>query len=520
MNNCTIINLTQEVNAILPKDIQDVFSCYSLASKNIRNKTTFCISNIQSAYVYNKDTLSYSFKDTLHINESNMISKANHVISLLNNKIQEKYDLKLKQYQENKLINPDDNIQDLKLKEPQLKLFKEFSQTIDINTYRQSMDKGFVENLIRFTENNEDNEDNFKDYSIINSVLAQNVVQKVCDDFNHYFDALFAYFSNKEGFTAMPQKPSYKSKNELSSFEVSALRLNKNGSILTINKNHKLFFDFKKQKQLTDEKIIKSYNNFDFRTLIQKDIEEKNLYHKYSKELKITLLRVVPLVFSKNKFKLQYTISFPVELKGFYQDIIKDNPEFMSAKDNSKYKIIKDFFNKKSKDSKVDNDINNQSIPHFASMDLGHVNMTTIYYFNGLDNIGLEKADIISAKTFTNKIKNLDLKIDKQKQSFYKPNNEKDKKTLDVLSKIERNKEVKEFNKILELNLKSNPSFGVLPKQKENITREDKRLLVEHSKRIYEDELIRKLTYRKSNSTKDYLHKLSSQIVSNLVIKE
>ena len=100
MNKCTTnINLTQEVNFILPKDIQDVFSCYSLAAKNIRNKTTFCISNIQSAYVYNKDTLSYSFKDTIHINESNMISNANHVVSLLNNKIQEKYDLKLKEYE-------------------------------------------------------------------------------------------------------------------------------------------------------------------------------------------------------------------------------------------------------------------------------------------------------------------------------------------------------------------------------------------------------------------------------------
>ena len=142
-------------------------------------------------------------------------------------------------------------------------------------------------------------------------------------------------------------------KNELSSFEVSASRLNQNGSVLTINKNHKLFFDFKKQKQLNDEKTIKAYNNFDFRTLIEEDIKAKNLCNKYSKELKVTLLRVVPLAFSKNKFKLQYTISFPVELKGFYQDIIKDNPDFMSAKDNSKYKIIKDFFKKKSKNSNI-----------------------------------------------------------------------------------------------------------------------------------------------------------------------
>ncbi len=50
----------------------------------------------------------------------------------------------------------------------------------------------------------------FQDYSIINSVLAQKRCPKVCDDFNHYFDALLCLLSNKEGFTAMPQKPSYK----------------------------------------------------------------------------------------------------------------------------------------------------------------------------------------------------------------------------------------------------------------------------------------------------------------------
>ena len=53
----------------------------------------------------------------------------------------------------------------------------------------------------------------------------------------------------------------------------------------------------------------------------------------YSKELKVTLLRVVPLKYSKNKFKLQYTISFPMELKGDYVEIIKNNPKFLKEKD-------------------------------------------------------------------------------------------------------------------------------------------------------------------------------------------
>ena len=495
MNNYMIsINLTQEVNAILPLPVQDVFSCYSLASKNIRNKTVFCISNIQSSYLYNKETNNYSLKDTLHDNEKNIIDKANMVISLLNKKILEKYEIKSKENKESK--EPKD-LKDLKdLKEP--KILKEFTQVIDKNTFFQSINKTLIESLIRVNEN--DGKPDFKDYTIINSVLAQNVVHKVCDDFNHFSKSLVAYFKNKEGFKAMPQKPSYKGKNELSSFEVSSLRLNNNGSVLTINKNHKLFFDFKKTKQLTDKKIIDFYNDFDFKTLIQNDIDSKNLYAKYSKDLKITLLRVVPIPYSRNKFKLQYTISFPMELKGHYSELINKYPDFLKEKDNIKYKLIKSYLQ------------SHQSIPGFASIDLGHVNIASIYYFNDLDNIGLGQADIINSKNFISRINKLDLKIDKQKQSFYNHSNSMDKLTVNVLKKIENNKLIREIN--------DNLAFGVSPKPVEVISREDKKLLIAHSKRIYEDKLIGKLTYRKSNITKDYLHKLSSQIVSNLVEKQ
>ena len=84
MKNLIDINLTQEVICILPQAVQDIFSCYSLAAKNIRNKTLFCISNIQSSYIFNKETNSYSLKDKLHDNEKSMISNANQVVDLLN----------------------------------------------------------------------------------------------------------------------------------------------------------------------------------------------------------------------------------------------------------------------------------------------------------------------------------------------------------------------------------------------------------------------------------------------------
>ena len=145
MNNYTIdINLTQEVHAVLPLYVQDIFSCYSLAAKNIRNKTVFCISNIQSAYLYSKETNNYSLKSNLHINEQTMISNANHVISLLNKKSLDK----AKSNEDNE-------------KEP--KLLKEFSLVIDKNTYFQSVNKTLIENLIKYIEDNGD--DKFKDYT-------------------------------------------------------------------------------------------------------------------------------------------------------------------------------------------------------------------------------------------------------------------------------------------------------------------------------------------------------------------
>ena len=88
MNNCIDISLTQEVDCHLPPKIQDVFACYALSSKNIRNKTVFCISNIQSAYIF-KDN-QFVLKDSLHTNEQDMINKANRIVHLLNQKNAEK----------------------------------------------------------------------------------------------------------------------------------------------------------------------------------------------------------------------------------------------------------------------------------------------------------------------------------------------------------------------------------------------------------------------------------------------
>lgn len=145
MNNCIDISLSQEVDCHLPPKIQDIFACYALSSKNIRNKTVFCISNIQSAYIF-KDN-QFILKDSLHTNEQDMINKANRIVHLLNQKNAEKYQLNCDKSKENKK-SKEDKIKEIK----QPKKLNVFGSVIDKKTFYQSVNKTFIETLIREQE--------------------------------------------------------------------------------------------------------------------------------------------------------------------------------------------------------------------------------------------------------------------------------------------------------------------------------------------------------------------------------
>ena len=496
------LTLTQNLHAILPLEIQSVFQAYMVSAKNIRNKTIFIITNLQSAYSFDKESKLFKIKEKLHENQINTIDIANIIINQLNESNLTKHNSKI-----------------LVLEEKDKKEFKPmklFTEVISKDTYYQTTHKTLIEYIIKYQENNS----KFQDYTIVNSILAQNTVHKVCDDFKHYIQALVAYYKNSSEFTGKPAKPSYK--NDLCSFEVSALRFNQNGSILGINKNHKLYLDFKKDKLVAD-KHSDFYNQFDLKSLIIKDLQKKPIFKKY-KDISINSVRVIPCQARTANFKLEYTIEFEHKLNNYYTSIFDKIPDINKLKEKDKYKLAKQYFNNTINDNNLDTVNNyNQSLPSVAGIDLGHVNVCSIYYFTGVDNIDKNQADVISAKNFISRINQIDTKLDKLKKSYYDRSNKNNivnkKLGIDVykiLDKLEQNKLIKEFNSKLEDKSLTNP----LRKPSLEITLEEYKLLNEVSKNIYVDKNYIRLNNAKNNISNDYIHKLSKTIVDNLVAKD
>ena len=487
------LTLTQNLHAILPLEIQSVFQAYMVSAKNIRNKTVFIITNLQSAYMFDKESKSFKLKEKLHINQTEIINIANLIITQLN---------------ENNLIKH--NAKNLTLEEKNRKEFKPmqlFEAVISKDTYYQTTHKTLIEYIIKYQENNSQ----FQDYTIVNSILAQNTVHKVCDDFNYYYKALSTYYKNPSEFTGKPAKPSYK--NNVCSFEVSALRFNKNGSILGINKNHKLYLDFNKSNVVAD-KHSEFYNQFDLKSLLIKDLKKKPIFKKYQ-NISINSVRVIPCKARTANFKVEYTICFTHTLNNHYLNIFDKVPDINKLKEKDKYRLAKQYFNNET--------TSNQSLPHVAGIDLGHVNVCSIYYFTGVDNIQNNQADIISAKNFISRINKIDAKLDKLKTSYYNKfskNNIPNKKLgidiYKILEKLEINKAIKEFNSKLEDKSLTNP----LRKPSLEITLPEYNLLKEISKSIYIDKNYIKLNNAKNNISNDYIHKLSKTIVDNLVAKD
>ena len=490
------LTLTQHLHAILPLEIQSVFQAYMVAAKNIRNKTVFVITNLQSAYSFDKNTQSFKLKEKLHQNQIDIIKIANKIINQLN--------------QQNLIKHNKNNLTLAVDEHKEFKPMKLFDSVINKDTYYQAINKTLVEYIIKHQENNSP----FKDYTIVNSILAQNTVHKVCDDFNYYYKSLITYYKNPSEFTGKPKKPSYK--NQPCSFEISALRFNQNGSILGINKNHKLYLNFQKSTLVTD-KYTELYNHFDLKSLLLKDLAKKPIFKQYS-DISINSVRIIPCQARTANFKVEYTIGFTHSLNHHYLNIFDKVPDTNKLKEKDKYKLAKNYFN----------NTNNQSLPHVAGIDLGHVNVCSIYYFTGIENIDKNQADVISSKNFVSRINKIDLKLDKLKASYYHKfnkinnNNVNQKLGLDkidinkVLEKLEKNKEIKEFNSQLEDKCVNNP----LRKAKLEISLQEHQLLKEISKSIYKDKNYIRLNNAKNNITNDYIHKLSKAIVDNLLEKD
>ena len=480
------INLTYTVNKkSIPDYYHEVLNCYGLSAKNIKNSTLFIIKNIFTSYTYDKELKTYTLKNNLHQNQLDLISTVNQTISNLNAKLKAKYEQKLNTYNKDKD------------KEPKLIQFNEYSQTIDSKTYYQIINKTLLENVIKTKELNNIN---YQDYSEVHSHLAQSVVQQVCDEYSYYFKALKEYFLTKDkninqgevnGFTGMPKEPQYKAKHSKITFEISKQRFNNDGTVLLINKHHKLYKDYAKKELINDE-IKEQFNSFSLMEIINQDLKTKNIHYLSNvKDYEVVGIRVIPGKYKK-KPKVEYIISFNKELKGFYPALINKSismydKDFFELKDNLKLNVIKDYFNNDYKN--LNNNVNDKGlnsikdVPYFMGLDLGVVNFAAVSFYTANRDINY----VISGKSLKSRINNLDLKIDKKKKEL----------CIDLIKNIQSKKDKKEV-----------------------LTRQELNLLNEYYKSIYENKLISKTQERKSNISHDFIHKLSKCLIEECMSKE
>lgn len=445
------INLTYSLDQkFIPDFYYEILGYYGLAAKNIKNSSIFIIQNLLSSYNYHKDLDLYILKNNLHSNQVKIIDFINQAIGKINNK------------KKNKTKKDNDNI-------TPIKQFKLYTQEIDKNTYYQIINKSVLENTIKIKEINSEN----KDYSIVHSHLAQSVLQKVCDDFNHYYKALSLYCKNKDDFTGKPKQPDYKPKTSTISFDISIQRFT-NGGMIRVLKNHTIYKDYYKKIPISKD-LIENFNSFDLLSAIHKDIENKGLCGK------VVSIRIIPGKYN-TKPKIEYVLSYEKELKGFYPDLLaksiqEKDKDFFKLKDKQKLNLIRDYFNH----NYVQNNPNNP-VPYFMGLDLGIVNFAVVSIFNEHRDLNY----IVSGRILNKKIGNIDSKIDRTKSELIPPEikaiqSKKDKK--EQLSREEL-KQLKSFYKELSINSK----------------------LVNYQ-------------CRKNDITTDFIHKLSKAIIEDCLNK-
>lgn len=393
---------------------------------------------------------------------SNSFLFINKTIEKLNLKLKAKFELNLVIFNTDK-----DNI-----REPKFIQFKTYAEIIDKTTYYQILDKSLLENVIKTKEKNKPE---FKDYTVVYSHLAQSVLQKLCDEFNHYFKAVKSFSKDKNNFTGNPRQPNYKAKTSAISFDISIQRFTQVGKILFIGNNHKLYHDYDK-KNLISKELVDKFNSFNLLEAINQDIKNKDLQGN------VIQIRVIPSKF-KQQPKIEYVLSYEKELQGFYPDLLAKSIEtkgkdFFKLKDKDKLALIKDYFNHDYVESNPNN-----ATPYFMGIDCGLVNFAAISIFNQDRDLNY----VVSGRILKNKIIKIDNKLDKNKSDL----------STEEIKSIQAKKD-----------------------KNEQLTRFELIQLKEFYKELSLNEKLVEFQLRKFNITQDLLHKLSKSLVEDCVKKE
>jgi IS605 OrfB family transposase len=504
------LGLTQQQK----QSIESVLKAYTLAAKNIKNSTLFIIKNLQSSYQYVKEEGHYKIKSKLHKNQQELIDLANQAIVELNQEQVEKFDKYKKELEEKAskeaIENTNANDKDKQnKKEKTLKVYHSFANQISKETHLQTFSKTLIERIIRLKEQVNPV---YKDYTQVHSHLAQGVLQKVCDDFNHHIKAMVAYQTKPKEFTGRPKTPGYMGKHEGASFEISALRLPGNGSFLSILKNHRLYHDFNKKVRVSQEDLV-TYNSMDFKFLILKSIQTsrqtKHLYEMYGKDLSLASIKIMPCQIRENgvykkSIKIGYVININQTLTGFFPDLQAKSTEmfkkdFFKLKQKQTYKLVKEYFNQdfvKNQEnngknisvnevtkSNATNDKNINLVPKMTMIDCGLTNFCTVSYFTGNSQQEVESNvhDVVSGKDLKLKMDKLARKIDK----------------------IKSEAATEEYKAI-----------GIKRSDKQELTKVELAYEKKFYQDLYANPKLLKCYEKRKNLTLDYIHTLSKAIVT------
>ncbi len=277
------------------------------------------------------------------------------------------------------------------------------------------------------------------------------------DDFKYYFKALNVYYKNKDAFTGRPCIPSYKTKQERSTVELSLSRLSNDGSLMNVKKFN-LYQTFPDVNPVSDEDKA-FYQQINFRQLIEDDLKNNKLKGTPKS------IRFVSQNNSKHGVKVEYVLELSNKEIGECKQMLTLNSDFFELTAEEQITVVSNYYADK-------------ALPRITGIDLGYVNWATLSYSD--KKSGSNR--VISAKGYLATIEEFDTKIDNRKSELAKLSPE-----YQLLSKKRLDKEI--------------------------LTKAEKFKLRQHEITINTDPLLKKLWKQKSNYIKDYLHKLSTAIL-------
>ena len=348
---------------------------------------------------------------------------------------------------------------DAKGKEPVLKLIPVIEDTMK-SLVGSILDPTILDNAVRHWRDDKGQ----SAYRKLPGVMAQQVLKHIREGYSSYFEAIKRYRTNPSGMTGKPQMPGYLFKHDRFVVDVPFVQIYK---ALPCLKGREISEDdFAEKVEILSPEVIAVYDGYDMIEAIKVACEKRG-WRDYEPQH----LRIIPL---KRGVRLELVVRIPNPYPaGSYLAGIVDQHHAELKKLKSDIEREKWLLDRLAK-------LDDKNLPNIAGIDLGKTNMATVAYSTG------HKAVVHTGGRFIAVTEEMLAKIGKR-VSEITPDRAKELQA----KKLELQKDKKHLEKTEEIGLRT--------------------LL----KSLYADERYKRLVRYKENWIKDYLHKLSSQLVKD-----